>query len=334
MLADIIAKVVPIGGLRSPGSSFFWLYLAAAAIFALAVCAHRARGPGALQRAAREVFDPRVFFHRSAVVDYKLVYINSLMSVAGLGLGIASVEAIAQWGAGGLTRVFGPSPALPASLLAGVAITLSMALAFDFANFYFHWLQHRIPFLWELHKVHHSAEVLTPLTALRVHPLAAILGSQFIAICLGVPGAVFAYLYDGPAAEVTILGVNAVIFFWHTLLANHLAHTQVWVMFPRGIREIFYSPALHLIHHSADPRHAGKNLGFCFAFWDRLAGTLYQPQDGERQDLVLGIDPESMSELQTTWQLYWTPIRNILVRRKPDTRPVLAADRTAGPILD
>lgn len=323
MFADIVAKIVPIDALLSPGSGFFWLYLVAAAGLALAVCAHRARerSPGALLAAAREVFDPRVFFHRSAVVDYKFVYINSLISAAGIGLGIASVQAIAEWGAGGLTQVFGPSPALSPSLLAGVALTLSMALAFDFGNFYFHWLQHRIPFLWELHKVHHSAEVLTPLTALRVHPIAAVLGSQFIAICLGVPAAVFAYLYDGPVGEVTILGVNAMIFFWHTLLGNHLAHTQVWVMFPRGIREIFYSPALHLIHHSADPRHAGKNLGFCFAFWDRLAGTLYQPRDEERHGLVLGIDPEAMGELATTWQLYWTPIRNIFFGRRRDARP-------------
>ena len=30
---------------------------------------------------------------------------------------------------------------------------------------------HRVPALWEFHKVHHSAEVLTPLTEWRQHPL-------------------------------------------------------------------------------------------------------------------------------------------------------------------
>lgn len=328
MFNDLVVKVVPIEGILSPESSFFWLYLVTAGVFALAVCAQRSREHGfrALLSAVREVFDPNVFFHRSAIVDYTFIYINGLMSVAGIGLGVASAQAIAEWGAGGLTHVLGPSPALPASFLAGVAVTLAMALAFDFANFYFHWLQHRVPFLWELHKVHHSAEVLTPLTAMRVHPIAQILGSQFIAICLGMPGAVFAYLYDGPVTEITILGVNGMIFFWHTLLGNHLAHTQVWVMFPRGVREIFYSPALHLIHHSADPKHAGKNLGFCFAFWDRLAGTLYQPEDEERHALVLGIDPEAMGELRTTWQLYWTPIRNILFGRRRDARAAPGAE--------
>jgi hypothetical protein len=28
-----------------------------------------------------------------------------------------------------------------------------------------------VPFLWEFHKVHHSATVLTPVTSIRVHPV-------------------------------------------------------------------------------------------------------------------------------------------------------------------
>ncbi len=145
MFNDLVAKVVPIGGLFSPASSFFWLYLVTAAVFALAVCAQRSRERGlrALLSAVREVFDPKVFFHRSAIVDYTYIYINGLISLAGIGLGIASAQVIAEWGAGGLTYVLGPSPALPASVLAGVAVTLASALAFDFGNFYFHWLQHR-----------------------------------------------------------------------------------------------------------------------------------------------------------------------------------------------
>ena len=35
----------------------------------------------------------------------------------------------------------------------------------DFAATWAHYLQHRVPILWELHKVHHSAEVMTPITS-------------------------------------------------------------------------------------------------------------------------------------------------------------------------
>ena len=201
-----------------------------------------------------------------------------------------------------------------------VMMTLTSFVAMDFGNFYFHLLQHRSPLLWELHKVHHSAEVLTPLTALRVHPIAATLGSQFLAICAGVPASLYLYLYGNHVAELQVAGVNLFLFLWQTVLANNLAHSHVWVMYPRGVRQIFYSPALHLIHHSADPRHYGKNLGFALTLWDRLAGTLYWPAASDRKGLVLGLEADDMRELRTTGQLFLTPLRNIVFGRpKPAT---------------
>ncbi|MGI9367986.1 MAG: sterol desaturase family protein, partial [Ruegeria sp.] len=49
----------------------------------------------------------------------------------------------------------------------GVAATVTFLLVFylvvDFIWFYVHYLQHKIPVLWQFHKVHHSAEVMHPL---------------------------------------------------------------------------------------------------------------------------------------------------------------------------
>ena len=330
MWDDFAARLAtPAYALLWPEHPFFWAYLASACIIALGVCASRSgrRGLAALMAGARVVFDPKVLLHRSALTDYQFVLINHVVSVFELGAGILSAQAVAQNGADALSAAFG-TPAMTPGWGASIAVTLAMVVAGDFANFYFHWLQHRIPALWELHKVHHSAEVLTPVTALRVHPIASILGAQFIALCMGVPGAVFLWAYGGNAAEYTVLGVNVLVFFWHLVLGNHLAHTHVWVMFPKGLREIFYSPALHLIHHSAHPRHHNKNLGFFLTIWDRFAGTLYQPADSERHDLVLGIEAEHMAELRTPWQLYWTPVRNLLSRRGPSDA---AAEPTGQP---
>ena len=41
----------------------------------------------------------------------------------------------------------------------------------DAALWFTHWLFHVVPELWEFHKVHHSAEVMTPITAARMHPV-------------------------------------------------------------------------------------------------------------------------------------------------------------------
>ncbi len=168
--------------------------------------------------------------------------------------------------------------------------------------------------LWEFHKIHHSAEVLTPITALRVHPVGEIFSTQIIALCVGVVNGGFLYVYQGPVAQLTLAGVNALDFLYYTIGAYHLAHSHVWLMFPRILREIFYSPALHLIHHSVDPKHRDKNFAFTFTIWDRLAGTLYMPDESEKHTLVLGVGDGEERDFQTVWQLYATPFRNLLGR--------------------
>ena len=305
----------PLPQLLLAQSSFYWLYLASAAVLAICVCWHRADpGPGRLLRAMDHVFDARIFWHRSARADYATILINNVVALGALAIGIASSASLAQKFSDCLTAGFGTSPGWHTSLAANALFTLIIAMSLDFANFAFHWLQHRSPYLWELHKVHHSAEVLTPLTALRVHPITALLGAQFIALVMALPSGAFLYLFEGSAEPLDVLGINAVMFVYHTFLGSHLAHSHVWMMLPRGVREIVCSPALHLIHHSSNPRHVGRNLGFTFTIWDRLAGTFYQPQDAERHGLVLGLAPADMADLQTPWQLCWTPLRKIARR--------------------
>ena len=50
-------------------------------------------------------------------------------------------------------------------------MTVTLFLAYELGYWLNHYVPHRVPFLWEFHKVHHSATVLTPLTNFRVHPV-------------------------------------------------------------------------------------------------------------------------------------------------------------------
>ena len=61
-----------------------------------------------------------------------------------------------------LTGIFGAPahPAAPAGPLLLVAFTVTMLIAYDLSYYLFHRMQHGIPLLWELHKVHHSAQVM------------------------------------------------------------------------------------------------------------------------------------------------------------------------------
>ena len=62
-----------------------------------------------------------------------------------------------------------------ANLLVVGLFSVAMFVADDFTKYLMHRWMHRWPALWSIHKVHHSAETLTPITVYRVHPLEGVL---------------------------------------------------------------------------------------------------------------------------------------------------------------
>jgi sterol desaturase/sphingolipid hydroxylase (fatty acid hydroxylase superfamily) len=317
----------PLRALFISTEHFYWLYLVLTVLAGFLLCYRRAPiGPGRLGAALRVLFPARVILHPSALLDYRFVIVNHVLYALGLGFLTLSVSAVTDKVAAGLNFLFGPGDAAAqAGPCADVLFSLVTFLVADAALFLQHWLHHRVPFLWEFHKVHHSAEVLTPLTAERLHPVNDLLGSVVVATFVGVNNAIFLHLYPGGFTEVTVAGVNIFYFLAFTFGVHHLQHSHVWLVFPRGLREWLFSPALHLIHHSKNPAHYNTNFAVTFTFWDRLAGTLYIPAEHERETLELGLEEADQQALQTLWQLYMTPFRNIFAWHGG------AGSRQAGP---
>lgn len=116
-----------------------------------------------------------VIMHPSARADL-LFYITKrlIMPVLLIPAGIVFV-ALVGYGTNQLIsfvfQVHGPLFAGQTPWWVLVLFTLSMLLAYDISYYLYHVAQHKVPFLWELHKVHHSAEVLVGITKDRVHPL-------------------------------------------------------------------------------------------------------------------------------------------------------------------
>ena len=61
------------------------------------------------------------------------------------------------------------------------------------------------------------------------------------------------------------------------LTYGHLRHSNMWIAFTGIAGRILQSPAHHQLHHSANPAHFDKNLGFALALWDWAFGTLAIP---------------------------------------------------------
>jgi sterol desaturase/sphingolipid hydroxylase (fatty acid hydroxylase superfamily) len=179
---------------------------------------------------------------------------------------------------GELTRLFGPRDTptdLPfyaqALIVFGLYMTIELAYWFD------HLLSHKIAFLWEFHKVHHSAAVLTPFVNWRVHPVDTMVYINILSILAGSASGLIQY-FAGEAFSLTSTVISGLLSVIYMALWGHLQHSQFWISCTGLAGRIFLSPAHHQIHHSRNPIHFDKNFGASLALWDWLFGTLHIPQ--------------------------------------------------------
>lgn len=190
----------------------------------------------------------------------------------------------------------------PAGAVPGVAAWLVFGLVHfvlgDLSFWFLHWLRHKVPLLWSLHAVHHSATHLNPVTGYRRHPFER-LGLFFALPTLrAFPAVPFVWLYPGVQEQGLVLGVFIYILFFATYSA--LQHSLVWMSFGPVLERVLISPAMHQVHHSIDPRHARCNYGQVLAVWDWLFGTLITSDQVDPTTLRFGVEGlrhESMREL-------------------------------------
>ncbi len=212
--------------------------------------------------------------HPSSVLDLQLLLgrrlLWTLRGPASLGGAWLLATRAVRWLDAGLGR---PEPLDWPLWAVALAYSLALFLTWDASRFLLHALMHRVPALWALHQVHHSAEVLTPLTFHRIHPLESLLYELRGVLVTGLVTAGFFYLFRGATSSWTLLGVPASGLLLNVVFGN-LRHSHVWLRFPPALERWFLSPAQHQIHHSADRAQQGHNLGTWLAVWDRAWGTL------------------------------------------------------------
>ena len=287
----------------SPGSGFSLTSLGAALVLAAAVIAWRRlrrSRPLSARTLLRGVFPGWVVRHESMLADVGYFGFNVFVYGIIFGWAVLSYKLYSGLVANGLTAAFGAMAPTSWDLAARVAITLALFLAYEFGYWLDHYLKHRVPALWELHKVHHTANVLTPLTVWRLHPLDGLIFSNILSVSLGVTNGVANYLFGKLVTFFSIGDTNVIlVVFVHIYV--HLQHTHLWIAFTGLAGRIFLSPAHHQIHHSNNPAHFDKNLGSCLAIFDWLFGTLHVPAK-EPEPLVFGVkageaDMHSFGEL-------------------------------------
>jgi sterol desaturase/sphingolipid hydroxylase (fatty acid hydroxylase superfamily) len=237
---------------------------------------------------ARALFPRRILRSRSNQADIGYLFFNVFVFGLMFGWAVLSYQFISNGIIAGLVAIAGPvSPSAWPAYVTRSVITVMLFLAYEFGYWFNHWLSHKVPLLWEFHKVHHSAEVLTPLTNFRVHPVYAWIFANILALSAAIANGLGNYMFGDTAYQYALSDTNIiVVLFIHTYV--HLQHSHMWISFRGLAGRIFVSPAHHQVHHSANPRHFNKNYGSCLALWDWMFGTLYIPEK-ERETLTFGV---------------------------------------------
>jgi sterol desaturase/sphingolipid hydroxylase (fatty acid hydroxylase superfamily) len=144
------------------------------------------------------------------------------------------------------------------------AVALIGILSLDLSGWVSHFLMHKLPWLWRVHRVHHSDRHVDVTTSFRQHPLEGLLRFLFTVIpafALGLPPALVAFYR-------LLSGINAVL--------EHM-NLRLWTPLDRALRLVVVTPDMHKVHHSCDQVETDTNYGNLFSVFDRLFRTYTSP---------------------------------------------------------
>lgn len=240
-------------------------------------------------QSVKDLFDLRVWQHPSTKVDVSLLFTNAILkSVLFAGVSLSSIV-VTKYVVRNLYGLFPDHTATQFSYhFVMITYTVTSFVFLDFSRFFQHYLFHKIPFLWRFHKIHHSAEVLTPLTLYRTHPVESVVSGVRRVVVVGLVSGAFMFHAQSAIDAYAIIGVNALDFMFN-FFGSNLRHSHVWLSFG-SFNHIFISPAQHQIHHSRATKHRDKNMGFALSIWDKFFGSFYQVS--RKEFLIFGIQKE------------------------------------------
>ncbi len=223
-----------------------------------------------------------LYNHPSTLVDIKIGLFNTLFLATGaisalLFTPIITIQILQFLG--------GPVDA-ETGWMRGLLAAVLLFLAQDLGRYCNHYLHHESRCLWPFHAVHHSAEVMTPITFMRAHPFYYAVQAVIISVLVGLVSALVLWGLIG-RIENWIIYAGALAFNAYVFFGANIRHSHIWLSYGRVMEHVLISPAQHQIHHSSDPKHHDKNYGEVFAIWDWIFGTLYVPDGYEELEFGL-----------------------------------------------
>jgi sterol desaturase/sphingolipid hydroxylase (fatty acid hydroxylase superfamily) len=290
--------------LINPNKRIFWIYIISSILLAVIYFYISKKN-------TRVIFSSKLWLHPSAKLDYYYFFLSYFINIFLLIPFIISAKTIAFSVNRFLYEQFDYFENSYFSYEMIIFMyTVSIFLVSDFSRYWLHRFLHTIPFLWEFHKIHHSAKVLTPITFYRVHPVENFLFGLRYSLSIGLVTGVFIYFFGAMIDIYMIFGVNAFIFIF-SIFGSNLRHSHVAISYGRFIEKWLISPKQHQIHHSR--KHFDKNYGGYIAIWDRVFGTLCL--SNSVKVMKFGLRTEQMKDYLSLKDLLFRPFTNLLKKR-------------------
>lgn len=295
-------------GIFDLNGRFGIFFLAVSYLAALALYRHRKRsGTTAAATFWQFLGGNKVHFHRSALLDYRYYFVSAVLNVVLVLPVLALVDPfIFESGdyVAFLTNLWGARPELDETMGLMLLYGLGVFLVRDFVHYWMHRAFHS-RWLWAFHKVHHSAAVMVPATASRIHVVEKLLEEILDLVAIGLYAGLFYYACGGEISRYTLFGVTYLVFIFNALAAN-LRHSHVWLSFGPRLEYILNSPAQHQIHHSNAPRHFNKNFSTNLSIWDWMFGTLYVTSH-RPEPIAFGVGARENHRYLTLYGVILTP---------------------------
>jgi sterol desaturase/sphingolipid hydroxylase (fatty acid hydroxylase superfamily) len=149
---------------------------------------------------------------------------------------------------------------LNAIRLPGVAATIAGVLLLDYTLWHWHRINHRVPFFWRFHMVHHVDLDMDATTGVRFH---------FGEMALSVAWRAVQILLIGPSA--TAIWIYQSLLFASVLF--HHSNTRLPIGLERVLVRVIVTPRMHGIHHSDWKNETDSNWSSLLSVWDYLHCT-------------------------------------------------------------
>lgn len=142
------------------------------------------------------------------------------------------------------------------------------------AQYFVHFLLHKVKWMWRLHLVHHSDTHVDATTGTRHHPLDFVIRESFALIAVIIMGM--------PLAFYLIYRILSVFFTYFT----H-ANIKLPKKLDSALSYLIVTPNMHKFHHHYQLPWTDTNYGNMLSIWDRIFGTFVYDKT---ENIRYGID--------------------------------------------